>query len=112
MPLTARMVFEHPELAELAAVIDAKGGADGTTVAADTYHEPMAASGLSADELAALTAGWGQPEDGASGRQERSDPGSDSYGRHRGRDGAEPAAGGPVLADRVDRFARTAPTRT
>jgi mycobactin peptide synthetase MbtE len=54
--LTARMVFEHPELAELAAALDAKAG---QVQAADTRHEPMAASGLSADELAALTAGWG-----------------------------------------------------
>jgi mycobactin peptide synthetase MbtE len=56
IPLTARMVFEHPELAELATAIDAKAG---QVQAADTRHEPMAASGLSDDELAALTAGWG-----------------------------------------------------
>ncbi|MDZ7884783.1 MAG: amino acid adenylation domain-containing protein [Mycobacterium sp.] len=56
VPLTARMVFEHPELAELATAIDAKAG---QAQVADTRHEPMAASGLSADELAALTAGWG-----------------------------------------------------
>jgi mycobactin peptide synthetase MbtE len=56
IPLTARMVFEHPELAELATAIDAKVG---QVQAADTRHEPMAASGLSDDELAALTAGWG-----------------------------------------------------
>lgn len=59
VPLTARMVFEQPELAELAAAVDAKAGS-GTAPTADTHHEPMAASGLSADELAALTAGWGQ----------------------------------------------------
>lgn len=56
VPLTARMVFEHPELAELAAAVDAKAG---QAQAADTRHEPMAASGLSPDELAALSAGWG-----------------------------------------------------
>ena len=56
VPLTARMVFEHPELAELATAIDAKAG---QAQVADTRHEPMAASGLSDDELAALTAGWG-----------------------------------------------------
>ncbi|WP_234815699.1 non-ribosomal peptide synthetase [Mycolicibacterium boenickei] len=55
--LTARMVFEHPGLADLAAAIDAAG--DGAA-AADVHHEPMSASGLSPDELAALTAGWGQ----------------------------------------------------
>jgi mycobactin peptide synthetase MbtE len=59
VPLTARMVFEHPELAELAAAVDANGGS-GTATTVDTHHAPMAASGLSADELAALTAGWGQ----------------------------------------------------
>ena len=63
VPLTARMVFEHPELAELAAAVDAKGGVGARE--ADTHHAPMAASGLSPDELAALTAGWGQH--GASG---------------------------------------------
>ena len=31
----------------------------GQAVAADTRHEPMTASGLSPDELAALAAGWG-----------------------------------------------------
>ncbi|ORA39958.1 non-ribosomal peptide synthetase [Mycobacterium aquaticum] len=59
--MTARMVFEHPELAGLAAAIDI-----GTSSAApgDTHHAPMAASGLSADELAMLTAGWGHDTDG------------------------------------------------
>ncbi|MEN4399541.1 amino acid adenylation domain-containing protein [Mycolicibacterium senegalense] len=57
MALTARMVFEHPGLADLAAAVDAAGAqAD----ADDVHHEPMSASGLSPDELAALTAGWGQ----------------------------------------------------
>jgi mycobactin peptide synthetase MbtE len=55
VPLTARMVFEHPVLSELAAALDAKAG---QVQAADTRHAPMAASGLSADELAELTAGW------------------------------------------------------
>ncbi|MGV0814441.1 amino acid adenylation domain-containing protein [Mycolicibacterium boenickei] len=57
--MTARMVFEHPGLADLAAAIDAAGEHDG---AADVHHEPMSASGLSPDELAALTAGWGQDQ--------------------------------------------------
>lgn len=55
--LTARVVFEHPVLADLATAIDQGAGAAST--AGDTRHEPMAASGLSADELASLTAGWG-----------------------------------------------------
>jgi mycobactin peptide synthetase MbtE len=58
VPLTARMVFEHPVLAELATALDAKAG---QAQAADTRHAPMAASGLSADELAELTAGWHTP---------------------------------------------------
>ncbi|MCG5432541.1 non-ribosomal peptide synthetase [Mycobacterium sp. MYCO198283] len=53
VPLTARLVFEHPTLAELAAAVDAAAPA-----AADVRHEPMAVSGLSSAELAALTAGW------------------------------------------------------
>ncbi|OMC45421.1 non-ribosomal peptide synthetase [Mycolicibacterium fortuitum] len=57
--MTARMVFEHPALADLAAAVDA-AGANGQT--ADVHHEPMSASGLSPDELAALTAGWGQDQ--------------------------------------------------
>jgi mycobactin peptide synthetase MbtE len=55
--LTARMVFEHPEIAELACAIDEKTAA-GAAPRGDAHHAPMAASGLSADELAALTAGW------------------------------------------------------
>lgn len=58
VPLTARMVFEHPVLADLAAAIDAKVTQSGGGHT-DTHHEPMAASGLSGDELAALAAGWG-----------------------------------------------------
>ncbi|AKS33470.1 non-ribosomal peptide synthetase [Mycolicibacterium goodii] len=63
--MTARMVFEHPVLAELALAIDnavatTAGGAD----AQDVHHAPMAASGLSPDELAALTSAWGQTQDG------------------------------------------------
>ncbi|CRZ13597.1 non-ribosomal peptide synthetase [Mycolicibacterium neworleansense] len=57
--MTARMVFEHPGLADLAAAIDAAGT---QAEAADVRHEPMSASGLSPDELAALTAGWGQDQ--------------------------------------------------
>ncbi|MGA5545273.1 amino acid adenylation domain-containing protein [Mycobacterium sp. NPDC051198] len=59
--MTARMVFEYPGLADLAAAID-RAGDDGDTVTADVHHEPMSASGLSPDELAALTAGWGQDQ--------------------------------------------------
>ncbi|WP_077103551.1 non-ribosomal peptide synthetase [Mycobacterium terramassiliense] len=57
LPLTPRMVFEHPVLHELAAALDAKS--DTETGSHDTHHAPMSTSGLSADELAALTSSWG-----------------------------------------------------
>ncbi|CAJ1500786.1 non-ribosomal peptide synthetase [[Mycobacterium] burgundiense] len=64
--LKARMVFEHPVLQELAAVVDtapeigaASPSGDAPDDSAQTRHAPMAASGLSADELADLTASWG-----------------------------------------------------
>ncbi|WP_197374855.1 non-ribosomal peptide synthetase [Mycolicibacterium baixiangningiae] len=59
LKLTARMVFEQPTLQELAAAVDAAAAATGTEADADTSHAPMSASGLSPDELAALTASWG-----------------------------------------------------
>ena len=57
LELTARMVFEHPRLAELAAALDS--GADQAAEPQDTHHAPMSVSGLSDDELSALTASWG-----------------------------------------------------
>jgi len=63
--LTARMVFEHPELAELAAAIDDVDAAGGPPETGDTHHAPMAVSGLSADELASVTAGWGSTQEGS-----------------------------------------------
>ena len=47
------MVFEHPTIHELAATVD-DAGAIRCDVPSDVHHEPMAASGLSADELAAV----------------------------------------------------------
>ncbi|BBY15219.1 non-ribosomal peptide synthetase [Mycolicibacterium litorale] len=58
LKLTARMVFEQPTLHDLAAAVDTAGAATGTAGDADTAHAPMSASGLSPDELAALTASW------------------------------------------------------
>lgn len=58
MALTARMVFEHPQVAELAAALDS--GAAPATEPQDTGHAPMTVSGLSEDELAALTESWGR----------------------------------------------------
>ena len=57
MPLTPRMVFEHPVLHELAAALDAVPEAEPT--ADCTHYAPMSTSGLSPDELAALTSSWG-----------------------------------------------------
>ncbi|MCV7039735.1 non-ribosomal peptide synthetase [Mycolicibacterium moriokaense] len=53
IPLTARMVFEHPAIHDLAATVD---NADAGPAIGDTHHEPMATSGLTADELASVTA--------------------------------------------------------
>ncbi|BBZ32875.1 non-ribosomal peptide synthetase [Mycolicibacterium confluentis] len=67
LTLKARMVFEHPVLHELAAAVDAGPAQTVTSVEStdETRHAPMAASGLSADELAELTASWGGPQNGA-----------------------------------------------
>ncbi|RAV12747.1 non-ribosomal peptide synthetase [Mycolicibacterium sp. GF69] len=62
LAITARMVFEHPAIHELAARVDDAGA---ETEAPDVRHEPMAASGLSADELAAVTSMWSASQDGA-----------------------------------------------
>lgn len=62
LALTARMVFEHPAIRELAATIDAGGSAPET---ADIRHEPMAASGLSPDELTAVTSMFNSSREGA-----------------------------------------------
>ncbi|MEO3761121.1 amino acid adenylation domain-containing protein [Mycobacterium sp. B14F4] len=62
LPVTARMVFEQPMIHSLAATVDEAGGAPATP---DTHHEPMAASGLSADELAAVASMWSASQDGA-----------------------------------------------
>ncbi|MHA7649304.1 amino acid adenylation domain-containing protein [Mycobacterium sp. ML4] len=56
MPLTPRMIFEHPVLHELAGALDAKSRTETGSTA--TYHAPMSTSGLSAEELADLTASW------------------------------------------------------
>jgi mycobactin peptide synthetase MbtE len=58
LPLTPRMIFEHPVLHELAAALDAKSTAE-IEPENDGSHAPMSASGLSAEELAALTSSWG-----------------------------------------------------
>ncbi|WP_319451819.1 MULTISPECIES: non-ribosomal peptide synthetase [unclassified Mycobacterium] len=63
LALTARMVFEHPVIAELATAIDESGSA-AQSASGTEHHAPMSASGLSADDLASLTAGWAATHDG------------------------------------------------
>jgi mycobactin peptide synthetase MbtE len=55
-------VFEHPALYDLADVLD---GANRAPEPGDAHHAPMTASGLSADELAAVTRSWSVSRDGA-----------------------------------------------
>ena len=101
IPLTARMVFEHPAIHELAATVDNAGAS--ARRSADTHHEPMAASGLSADELAAVTAlfsSTGSPRKTVSRDRDRSE------GGRRGRDGAQPAAAGAVLTVEAEQRTR------
>ncbi|SEB06245.1 MULTISPECIES: non-ribosomal peptide synthetase [unclassified Mycobacterium] len=68
MKLTARMVFEYPTVYELAAAIDARSSAETQGAQGeDREHAPMTVSGLSADELAELTASfassWTAPQE-------------------------------------------------
>ncbi|MCV7281308.1 non-ribosomal peptide synthetase [Mycolicibacterium flavescens] len=63
LAVTARMVFEHPTIHELAAVVEEAGSSDGGS--ADTHHAPMAASGLTPEELAAVTSMFSTSQDGA-----------------------------------------------
>ncbi len=62
LTVSPRMVFEHPTVEQLAAALDAlaetQAGAEQPHRSADTRFEPMAASGLSADDLAAVTQLW------------------------------------------------------
>ena len=62
LPLTARMVFEHPTIRDLAAAVDSAGDASNDDAA---RHEPMTASGLTPDELTAVTALWTSSQDSA-----------------------------------------------
>jgi mycobactin peptide synthetase MbtE len=62
LALTARMVFEHPAIHDLATAVD---DADEASDDGGAHHEPMAASGLSADELTAVTALWTSSQNGA-----------------------------------------------
>jgi mycobactin peptide synthetase MbtE len=70
LAVSPRMVFEHPTPAQLAAALDALGDAGPDTAQdeapADTRFEPMTASGLSTDDLAAVTQLWSSSRDGTS----------------------------------------------
>jgi mycobactin peptide synthetase MbtE len=58
LPVTPRMVFEHPTVEQLAAAVETiDAGAEPGD--GDTHFAPMSASGLSDGELAALQASWG-----------------------------------------------------
>ncbi|BBY25552.1 hypothetical protein MSTO_57570 [Mycobacterium stomatepiae] len=70
LAVSPRMVFEHPTPAQLAAALDAprdgQTDTDQADVPADTRFEPMAVSGLSADDLAAVSRLWSSSRDGTS----------------------------------------------
>ncbi|MCV7412181.1 non-ribosomal peptide synthetase [Mycobacterium florentinum] len=70
LSVSPRMVFEHPTVEQLAAALDALGDgqtdSDQADVPADTRFEPMTASGLSADDLAAVSQLWSSSRDGTS----------------------------------------------
>jgi mycobactin peptide synthetase MbtE len=58
LAITPQMVFEHPTVMELAAVLDEAETDDHDSGVDDVRLEAMSASGLSAAELAALQASW------------------------------------------------------
>lgn len=67
LPVSPRMVFENPTVQQLAAAIESAGAADADDAAQpDTHHAPMSTSGLSAEDLAAVTSSWGTSRDGQS----------------------------------------------
>jgi mycobactin peptide synthetase MbtE len=70
LAVSPRMIFENPTVQELAAALDALDGTQAdiepSNGHADTRFEPMSASGLSADDLAAVTQLWSSSRDGTS----------------------------------------------
>jgi mycobactin peptide synthetase MbtE len=63
LPVIPRMVFENPTLGLLAAAVDAARDTAGPADL-DARHAPMSTSGLSAEDLAAVTRSWGAGQDG------------------------------------------------
>jgi mycobactin peptide synthetase MbtE len=53
-----RMIFEYPTVASLAAAIDDRPQTAQVDDRADTRHQPMSVSGLSANDLDALKSSW------------------------------------------------------
>ncbi|OCB61745.1 non-ribosomal peptide synthetase [Mycobacterium malmoense] len=68
LAVSPRMIFEYPTVQQLAAALDALGHNDTERPdeRPDTRFEPMSASGLSADDLAAVTRLWASSRDGTS----------------------------------------------
>jgi len=64
LAVNPRMVFENPTVEQLAAAIDELVTLDPAVDSTETRFEPMSASGLSADDLAAVTLLWSQSRDG------------------------------------------------
>ncbi len=58
LPVEPRTIFEHPTVATLAGAIDNGVHAGPRESGADTRHQPMTVSGLSAGDLAALKSSW------------------------------------------------------
>ncbi|WP_375484806.1 amino acid adenylation domain-containing protein [uncultured Mycobacterium sp.] len=58
LPVSPRMVFENPTVQQLAAAVDVASAAEPEAEQAETRFEPMSASGLSAEDLAAVTSAW------------------------------------------------------
>jgi mycobactin peptide synthetase MbtE len=64
LPVSPRMVFENPTVAQLAAAVDVGGSETGSAAAEDTEHAPMSVSGLSAEDLVSVTQSWSASRDG------------------------------------------------
>ena len=68
LAVSPRMIFENPTVQQLAAAVDARGDAETDAEQpeepADIRFEPMSTSGLSDEELAAVTQLWSSSRDG------------------------------------------------
>jgi mycobactin peptide synthetase MbtE len=69
LAVSPRMIFENPTVQQLAAALDASGdahtGTERLEEPPDARFEPMSTSGLSAEDLAAVTQLWSSSRDGA-----------------------------------------------